>query len=176
MRTHSADRSRQRYLVFDQLDRRVVCAVGDQTHIALTIGVGRAVELTGRHTVAVVRRHQQLHGDLARLHHALALGVDHHTLADLCGAGTQELRDTLGFHHAQAASAVNLDRLVIAKGGDVNTVLPCRFQNRCALRGCHLFSVDCKMYHFSALLIPSRPRRICIPRSIFRTLYIFPYQ
>ena len=86
MRTNSADRSGEGDLVFDKFYRGVVFAVSDKSHIALTVRMRRAVELTGGNAVAVVSGHKQLHSYLSRLHHTLALGVDDHALHNFSGA------------------------------------------------------------------------------------------
>ena len=104
------------------IDEPSIVAIDAYTDKPLAVGTRGAVELAGSDTVAVVGGHEQLHRDLAGAYDALTLGVDDHTLGALSGAGTQKLRDALGFDDAQSAGAVDLDRLVIAQGGDVDTV------------------------------------------------------
>ena len=122
MRANSADRSGERDLVFDELEGGVILAVGNQSDVALTVGARRAVELTRSDAVAVVSGHQEFHCDLAGADNALRFGVDDHALGAFCGTGAQQLRDALGFDDTQSAGAVDLDRLVIAQGGDVDAV------------------------------------------------------
>ena len=70
-----------------------------------------------------------------------------------------EILHALHLHHAHPAGAVLVDVLQVAKGGDVDAVLPGGLQDGGALLGLTRLSVYGQIQHHSYLLSQCRQRR-----------------
>ena len=164
MRADATDGGGQRDALFNETQRLLILAVGDQTHVALAIGARGARQRAGRLAVARVVGQQHIQRETAGTDHALRLGVDDHVVADFGGAGAQQLRDALRFDHAQTARAVSLDALIVAEGRNVDAVGTGRFQNGRA-GGCldaHPVNGDVKLFShdsFPPYLFSTAPKR-----------------
>lgn len=141
VRADPAQRRRQRQGLLDQPDGLGLHAVGQQGDVALGVAARRALLHAGADAVAVVVRQQQLEAHLPGGGDALGVGVHHHAVGHLGGAGRDEAARPLDLDHADPAGTEGLQQLVVAEGGDGGPVGLGRLEDGLAALAGHLLAV-----------------------------------